>query len=287
VCPSLPETADHGTATFKGQGFRLGIFDSGLGGLSILRAVRAALPEADLLYVADSGHAPYGERDDEFVSARSSAITAFLLAQGVDAVVVACNTATAAAVHHLREHWPHLPVIGVEPGVKPAVHHSGTKRVGVLATPVTLASEKFATLVAQHGQHAHIVLQPCPGLAREIERGELDTPALRALVAQFSRPLLDEGVDTVALGCTHYPLVESLFREALGPGVQIIDTSEAVARQVIRKAMASLALQADQKKMGKTTTGATMLWSSGDPAHLSEVARCWLGLSAPAHPLSV
>lgn len=270
---------------FLGQGFRLGIFDSGLGGLSILKAVRSALPQADLIYVADSGHAPYGDRDDQHVIVRSDVITEFLLEQDVDAVVVACNTATAAAVHHLRARWPDLPVIGVEPGVKPAVQQSPGKRIGVLATPVTLASEKFALLVQQHGAQAEIVLQPCPGLAREIEHGELDTPALRALVAQFSQPLIDACVDTVALGCTHYPLIEPLFRQALGPGVNIVDTSEAVARQVVRKACDRQA--SPTKTVGGATEGRTSLWSSGDPAHLAEVALRWLGLQAPADALTV
>ncbi len=280
-----PVSTSEDCLTFDGQGFRLGIFDSGLGGLSILKAVRNALPMADLIYVADSGHAPYGDRDDQHVIVRSELIAAFLLSKEVDAVVVACNTATAAAVHQLRSRWPELPVIGVEPGVKPAVRQSVSKRIGVLATPVTLASDKFALLVQQHGAQAEIVLQPCPGLAREIERGELDTPVLRALVVQFSQPLIDAEVDTVALGCTHYPLIEPLFRQALGPAVTIIDTSEAVARQVVRKALDPQV--ARPKTVGGATEGRTWLWSSGDPAHLAEVALRWLGLQAPTQALTV
>lgn len=270
---------------FDGHGFRLGIFDSGLGGLSILRAVRRALPRAAVTYVADSGHAPYGDRDERHVIVRSELITAFLLERGVDAVVVACNTATAAAVHHLRARWPELPVIGIEPGVKPAVQASVNKRIGVLATPVTLASEKFALLIQQHGAEGLIVQQPCPGLAREIEHGELDTPALRALVARFALPLLEAGVDTVALGCTHYPLIEPLFRAALGPGVRVIDTSDAVARQVARKAMD---LQAGRPWLRPVAGGSpanTWLWSSGDPARLAALAHQWLGLSSTARVL--
>jgi glutamate racemase len=275
---ALPQTESADLPTdFRGQGFRLGVFDSGLGGLSILKAVRHLLPEADLLYVADSGHAPYGEKTDEYVAQRSARITRFLLDQAADVIVVACNTATAAAVHELRARWPDLPVVGIEPGVKPAVHHSHNKRVGVLATPITLASAKYADLIRRHGQQAHIVPQPCPGLAREIERGDLDSPALRQLIAQFTGPLLAAQVDTVALGCTHYPLIEPLFRAALGPEVRIIDNSEAVARQVRHQAHEVM-----KKRQGapRSTTGAVGLWSSGDPQHLHQMAWRWLGIDA-------
>jgi glutamate racemase len=137
--------ADARTTLATGRGACIGVFDSGLGGLSVLRAIRAHLPQADLLYVADSGHAPYGEKSDEFIGARSERISRFLMSQGAELIVVACNTATAAAVHHLRQRWPDMPVVGVEPGVKPAVAQSRTQRIGVLATPFTLQSQKFQT----------------------------------------------------------------------------------------------------------------------------------------------
>ena len=266
----------------EGRGAVIGVFDSGLGGLSVLRAIRSHLPQADLLYVADSGHAPYGEKSDEFIGERSEHICRFLMSQGAEVVVVACNTATAAAVHHLRQRWPELPVVGVEPGVKPAVAQSHNQRIGVLATPFTLQSEKFRTLLERHGGQADIVLQPCPGLAREIEQGELDSAALRTLVATFSQPLTDAGVDTAVLGCTHYPFVAPLFQQALGDGVRIIDTAEAVARQTVRLVRD---LPANHPARTGASTGGVRLWSSADPAHLAQVAHAWLGLKTQAGAL--
>lgn len=257
-----------------GARVRIGVFDSGLGGLSVLKALRQHLPLADLLYVADSGFAPYGERDDEFIVQRSLIVSRFLLTQGAQAVVVACNTATAAAVHSLRAQWPHLPIVGVEPGVKPAVAASVNKRVGVLATPATLGSAKFKRLMDEHGRGATLFLQPCPGLAREIEKGLLDTPTLRTLVQSFSEPLIAAEADTVVLGCTHYPFVAPLFQAALGPQVQILDTANAVARHTARLVARLPALPADQAP----GDGRTLLWSSADPEHLRAVARQWLGL---------
>ncbi|MFZ4552576.1 MAG: glutamate racemase [Aquabacterium sp.] len=266
----------------KGEGHRIGVFDSGLGGLSVLQALRARLPHAEMLYVADSGHAPYGEKDVAHITARSLHISRFLLGQGADAIVVACNTATAAAVHALRAQWPHVPIIGVEPGVKPAVKQSPGKCIGVLATPGTLASEKFRQLVARHVHEARITLQACPGLAKEIETGVLDSPRLRELVTVFSAPLKEAGVDTVVLGCTHYPFVRALFSHAFGEHVSIIDTAEAVARQVARQLNGT---PSNDNSLSPPHKGETRLWSSGDPKHLSETVHRWLGLRAEARPL--
>ncbi|CAH0356267.1 glutamate racemase [Aquabacterium sp. CECT 9606] len=260
--------------TSLGEGLRIGLFDSGLGGLSVLRDLRQHMPLAQLLYVADSGNAPYGERDDAFIAGRALAISEFLLSQGAQVIVVACNTATAMAVHTLRQRWPELPIVGVEPGVKPAVAVSVNKRIGVLATPGTLASDKFKRLIEMHGQDALIVLQPCPGLAKEIEAGHLDSPALRALVETFSQPLREAQVDTVVLGCTHYPFVAPLFQQALGPKVRIIDTAQAVARQTQR---VSAELPRLPRPDYKPTT---QLWTSGSVSHLAQVADRWLDLKA-------
>lgn len=267
----------------QGAGRRIGVFDSGLGGLSVLRALRARLPQAEILYVADSGHAPYGEKDLAHITERSLHISQFLIDQGVQAIVVACNTATAAAIHTLRQHWPDLPIIGVEPGVKPAVAASPHKRIGVLATPRTLASEKFRDLVQRHGQNARITLQACPGLAKEIEGGQLDTPRLRELIAQFVQPLKDADVDTVVLGCTHYPFVSHLITEALGPQVGIVDTAEAIARRVAQQVAV---LPEPSLSPGLSAqSGRTRLWTTGDPAHLSQTVQRWLGLDVEVSAL--
>lgn len=242
-----------------------------------MQALRRELPQADLLYVADSGHAPYGERDVGHITERSEHITRFLLSQRAQAIVVACNTATAAAVQHLRSLWPHVPIIGVEPGIKPAVAQSTQHRIGVMATPSTLSSPRFRALLARHATGAQFTLQPCPGLAREIERGQLDTPELRKLVSSFTTPLREANVDTVVLGCTHYPFVRPLIEEALGSNVRVLDTSDAVARHAARQVGEPSDLPAGQ--------GCTQLWSSGEPGLLSQVVQHWLGLKAQAQPL--
>jgi glutamate racemase len=258
---------------------RVGVFDSGVGGLSVLRALRRELPEAALLYVADSGHAPYGEKSEAFVVGRSQHIAHFLVnEQGCDMLVVACNTATAAAVHALRAAYPELPIVGIEPGVKPAVARTRNGRIGVMATEGTLKSQKFSQLVEQHRQGKHIVAQACPGLASAIETGDLSSPAVHALVRQHCAPLIEAGVDTVVLGCTHYPFVADLVAQVMGADVDIVDTSDAVARQAARLAQ--------QCKAPDGLAQATVqLWSSGVPARLTQVAHAWLQLDVQAHPL--
>lgn len=279
-----PGPTQHDAPQFQGAGTHIGVFDSGLGGLSVLRALHARLPLADLTYVADSGHAPYGERDGEFIASRSLAICDFLVERHVDAIVVACNTATAAAIHLLRKAHPGVPIIGVEPGVKPAVAQSINKRIGVLATPSTLASEKYKRLIESHGQGATIVPQACPGLAKEIEAGQLDTPALKDLVERFAQPLREAQVDTVVLGCTHYPFVAPLFQQALGSDVTIMDTSDAVAQHTARLCAHRQGTTANWGVNHKFA-GKIHLFSSGDPQHLADVARHWLGLQGTVSPL--
>jgi glutamate racemase len=199
--------------------------------------------------------------------------------------VVACNTATAAAVHLLREAYPDMPIVGVEPGVKPAVAQSRNRRVGVLATPSTLSSDKFRRLIKAHGHDATIVTQACPGLAHEIERGMLDTPALRALVHAFALPLKQAEVDTVVMGCTHYPFVAPLFQRELGPGVRIIDTAMPVADHTARLCAAWRAFSQSKNTPTKGSSGDIQLFTSGDPAHLSEVYLRWFGLPCPVSVL--
>lgn len=212
----------------------VGVFDSGVGGLSVLTHIHARLPHEDLCYFADSAYMPYGNKSAREVEARSLAIADFLLDQGAKALVVACNTATAAAVQALRETVS-VPVIGMEPAIKPAVHGSVAGVVGVLATSGTISSDKFNRLMQRFTEHAALVVQPCPGLVEHIEAGELDSPGIRAMLKQFLRPLLEKGVDTIVLGCTHYPFVMPLIRELVGEGIQIIDTGAAIARELERQ----------------------------------------------------
>lgn len=240
-----------------------------------MRELRKHLPQATLLYVADSGNAPYGEKSEAFITERSLAIAHFLLSQGAQMLVVACNTATATSVRALRERWPHLPIVGIEPGVKPAVAASRTRKVGVLATPGTLSSARFAQLIKQHAGDAQILPMPCPGLAKAIETGALDSPALQEMVQAFCAPLKAAGVDAVVLGCTHYPFVASLIAQAMGEGVQLIDTSDAVARQTARLAQPSLP-PSIQAAATQQSIGKTHLWSSGDIAALRQFCAPWL-----------
>ncbi len=212
----------------------MGVFDSGLGGLSVLRALREQLPEVPLLYLADSAHAPYGDRSTEFLIERSVAIAQHLLDQGARLLVVACNTATTQAVAALRARWPALPIVGVEPGVKPAAAATRNGRIGVLATSATVRSARFAQLISSHAAGLKVVAQACPGLVERIEQGESDSPALRQLVQGFCEPLRQAEVDTVVLGCTHYPFIRPLFQQALGSEVLIVDTEAAIARQTAR-----------------------------------------------------
>jgi glutamate racemase len=247
----------------------IGVFDSGVGGLSVLRALQAQMPHTPLLYFADSGHAPYGERDDAHVQTRSLHIASALLARGARQIVVACNTATAVAVRQLRERWPDLPIVGVEPGVKPGVAASRNGRVGVMATRVTLHSERFQRLLADHGPGTSVIAQPCPGLAALIEQGDLQSPALRDRVRELVQPLVDAQVDTVVLGCTHYVFARHWIEAALGPQVQIIDTTDAVVRQTQRQFEAMhlpIAAAVPQP----------LLLTSGEPATLERIAGAWL-----------
>ncbi|MEN3364160.1 MAG: glutamate racemase [Burkholderiales bacterium] len=218
----------------------IGIFDSGIGGLSVLRHIRTLLPNEQLLYFADSGFAPYGGKPEEVIVARSLAIAAFMMQQGVKAFVVACNTATAAAIKAIRATYPTLPVVGVEPGLKPAAVISKSGIVGVLATERTLGSAKFDLLREQitAATTVRFLKQPCVGLADQIEKGELHSAATALLVRRYVEPLLEQGADTLVLGCTHYPFVQPLIGEVVQGAttrpVSVIDTGIPVARQLVR-----------------------------------------------------
>lgn len=220
----------------------IGVYDSGVGGLSVLRHLRADLPGENFVYFADAAYAPYGELDEATIRERCIATTEFLLAHGIKMLVVACNTATAAGIELLRTRYPHLPLIGVEPGLKPAALNSTTGVVGVLATKATLTSQRFQTLQAQivDTVGTRFILQGCAGLADQIERGELLTSATAVVLRRHLEPILAEGADTIVLGCTHYPFVTTLIERLIAqiaPGrtISLIDTGAPVSRQVLRK----------------------------------------------------
>ncbi len=201
----------------------------------MLRHARAQLPEEDFIYIADSGFAPYGERSADWIRARSLALAGHLLDRGAKALLVACNTATAAAAPALRERWPRVPVIAMEPAVKPAVAATRCGTVGVLATTGTLASSRFAALLDTFGRDIRVVTRSGSGLVEAVERGDFASDATRSLVRSHVRPLIDAGADVIVLGCTHYPFLRPLIQQEAGPGVSVIDTGLAVSRQLQRR----------------------------------------------------
>ena len=209
----------------------IGVFDSGLGGLSVLHEIRRLLPGQDLVYVADSAHVPYGGHDEAFIRRRSIAIADYLTGAGAKMLVVACNTATAAAVPTLRQRLS-VPVVGMEPAVKPAAAATRSGIVGVLATIGTLRSARFAALLDRFGAGIEVLTEPCPGLVEAVESGDLTSTETVDLVERHVRPLIQGGADTIILGCTHYTFLRPSIESAAGPGVSIIDTGRAVARQV-------------------------------------------------------
>ncbi len=212
----------------------IGVFDSGVGGLSVLRAIRSQLPQEDVIYLADQAHVPYGPRPLEEVRAFAEGVTRFLLAQGAKLIVVACNTASAAALHYLRRTFPDVPFVGMEPAVKPAAERTASGVVGVLATPATFQGALYASVIERFASGVTVLQHTCPGLVQQIERGALDSQEARAILKSALLPMLEQGMDTVVLGCTHYPFVIPLIQEIVGDGVRVIDPAPAVARQAGR-----------------------------------------------------
>ncbi len=249
----------------------IGVFDSGVGGLSILKALRAELPHEDFVYVADNAHAPYGERNERFVIERSRSIARQLIENAqIKALVVACNTATALAIHVLRQDYPGLPIIGVEPALKPALSVSTTKRIGVMATRATLNSPKFKALVNSLAGQAVFICQPCDGLADAIERS--NTPKTIALCASYTGAIGQFGIqeiDALVLGCTHYPFARDHLVQLLGPAVHLVSNGKPVARQTRRLL---------NKTSAPTKQGEIVLQSTGDNANLKQAAQRWLGI---------
>ena len=237
----------------------------------MLRSLRDQASGAALHYLADSANAPYGERDEAHVLERSMRIAEHLVEQGAQVLVVACNTATAAAVAHLRAAWPQLPIVGVEPGLKPALALTRNGRVGVMATRTTLSSEKFQRLLQAHADAGSIQLRACDGLAAAIERGDPNDSELLSLIETHCKPLREADVDTVVLGCTHYAFVQEQIQAALGSHVRLIDTADAVARRACE-----LVGHAPREDRTSNGASATVLETTGEPDQLLRIARRWL-----------
>ena len=271
------------------QALPIGVFDSGVGGLSVLRALQAELPHEKLVYVADSGHAPYGERDDRHVLERSHAIADYLIQHHrIKALVVACNTATAAAIHTLRQAYPALPVIGIEPALKPAALQSQTRRVGVMATRGTLHSDKFQHLLhSLHGQ-AEFRLQACDGLADAIEHSERQTIA--QLCQSYVTALGVFGhqagqLDCLVLGCTHYPFIADQLALHTGSGIPMLEGGAPVARQTRRLLQQNHTLAPETPAASAEGQPMPLFYSSGVPAQLDAAVTRWLGFTPQAQAL--
>ena len=273
--PSLPSSAP------------IGVFDSGIGGLSVLQALRAELPHEHFIYLADSGNAPYGEKGDDFVRQRSLAIARHLRQHhAIKALVVACNTATAAAIPALRAALPELPMVGVEPALKPAVALSRTGHVGVIATRGTVGSSRFQNLLHTHGQQVHWHVQACDGLAQAIEastwQADGNLAEIEALCARYISVLGPFGpnpghMDTLVLGCTHYVFARPVLQRLVGPHVHLLDTGKAVAQQTQRLLQQGQLLAPPPPA---TTTAAMQLFTTGQLPALQAAAQRWLGLPA-------
>ena len=251
----------------------IGVMDSGVGGISVLKHIHALLPHENLVYIADSKHAPYGNKTADEITARCFEIADFLITKDVKALVVACNTATAAAIDAMRKRYT-LPIIGMEPAVKPAAEASKNGIIGVLATVGTLKSAQFAALLESYGRNVKVVTQACIGLVECIERGELDTPETKALIRQYCLPLLAEGADTIVLGCTHYPFVKDAIREIVGENISLIDTGVAVAKQLKR--------QLEDKNLLSTSNqkAEVHFWTNSDSKKAKQVIEALWGKNA-------
>jgi glutamate racemase len=253
----------------------IGIFDSGVGGLSVLRAIREQMPEESILYFGDQGHIPYGSRPVQQIRDFSEAITRFLLARGAKIIVVACNTASAAALKDLREKFPDVQFVGMEPAVKPAAERTQTGKVGVLATPATFQGALYASVVERFANGVELFQNTCPGLVQEIEQGNLNGNETRRILQNALLPMLEKHIDTVVLGCTHYPFVIPVIQEIVGDPerIRVIDPAPAVAKQTGRL-LDVKGLRTKSKSKGNIT-----FYTSGDPDALNSLLPIFLGES--------
>ena len=251
----------------------IGIFDSGVGGLSVLRAICEQMPEESFIYVGDQGHVPYGSRSMEQIQNFSEGITKFLLKQNAKIIVVACNTASAAALKYLREKFPRVQFVGMEPAVKPAAEHTQTGKVGVLATPATFQGALYASVVERFANGVELFQNTCNGLVQEIEWGNLEGQETRKILENSLRPMLDQNIDTVVLGCTHYPFVIPLIQQIVGDKVRVIDPAPAIAKQVRRL------LDARGMRSTSRSNGEIKFYTSGEPERFRSVLQVLLGVN--------
>ena len=251
----------------------IGVFDSGVGGLSVLRAMRLQMPEETILYFGDQGHVPYGPRSMKQIQNFSEGITKFLLNHDSKLIVVACNAASAAALNFLRRSFPAVTFVGMEPAVKPAVETTKTGRVGVLATPATFQGALYASVVERFGAGVELFQHTCLGLVSQIEKGDLDSNVTRAILEDALIPMLEKNIDTVVLGCTHYPFVIPLIEQIVGVNVRVIDPAPSVAKQVKRL------LEAQGMKNPSKQRASAQFYTSGDPSAMKSLLPILLGES--------
>lgn len=256
----------------------IGLFDSGVGGLTVLRQIQKLLPQEDLIYIADQARVPYGPRPEAEVREYAREITAYLLGQNAKLIVVACNTATAAALNYLRHTFPKVPFVGMEPAVKPGAAQTRSGKVGVLATAGTFESQRYASLMERFARHVQLYENPCLGLVELIEAGRFNGTETESLLHDCVQPMLTAGVDTLVLGCTHYPFVLPVLARITGPDVAIIDPAPAVARQTGRL------LQQHHLANNKTSTGQVRLLTSGEPGRFAAQVSQLLHQEIPVEP---
>lgn len=249
--------------SFKPFADAIGVFDSGVGGLSVLRAIRDALPAENFVYVADSGHAPYGDKSEAHITQRTLTVGNWLASSGVKAITVACNTATVVAIRHLREQT-HIPVVAIEPAIKPAANTTRSGVVGVLATTQTLQSESVARLCQEYGADKRFLLQACPGWVEAVEQADLHSSHTEALLRQFVEPLMEQGADTLVLGCTHYPFLRDTLQRIVGDDVTLIDPAVAVANELARRID-------NNRRMDANHIGTTRFFTTGEVPHVQHV----------------
>lgn len=243
----------------------IAMLDSGVGGLSILREVRQQLPNEDVLYLADQGHVPYGPRHREQIRRFTHAITRFFLERRAKTIVVACNAASAASLYYLRETFPDIPFVGMEPAVKPAAEQTRNGVIGVITTEATYQGELFASVTERFTSGVDVVTQVCPEFVTLVEAGKFDTPETRKAARHYLQPLLDSGIDQLVLGCTHFPFLTPVLQDIIGPDIQIIDPSPAVARQTGRII--------GKMRNAKDHPGQVSYFTTGDPAKFLTIVR--------------